>query len=257
MSIVSIIFTVLFYITLIIFFVGTIAKIIQYTKIPAPLKIPVAPAPLTKTGVVFRMFREVVFFESLFKSNKWTWLFGWMFHLGLLLVLIRHLRYFWPGDVPSILLLTQPFKYAAFMMVIGLVGLFLRRIFVARVRYISAPSDYLMLVLLFVIGVSGTVMTFTTNHTDIMMVKAFASGIVSFDWSNLPTEVHFLVHLLGVFILLAIFPISKLLHAPGMFFSPTRNQVDDSRKKRHISNWALSQEQNHEVKLEETIGKDK
>ncbi|SFV54572.1 Sulfite reduction-associated complex DsrMKJOP protein DsrM (= HmeC) [hydrothermal vent metagenome] len=256
MSVLSIIFTVLFYLALLVFFIGTIRKIVQYAKTPAPLKIPTAPTPLTKTGVVFRMFREVVFFESLFKSNKWTWIFGWMFHIGLLLVLIRHLRYFWPGDLPAILLLTQPFKYAAFVMVIGLLGLFLRRVIVERIRYISAPSDYLILILLLLIGISGTIMTFTTNHTDIMMVKAFASGIVSLHWNDLPTEIHFLVHLLAVFVLLFIFPISKLLHAPGIFFSPTRNQVDDSRSKRHISDWALAQEKNQEVKLEQTLGKD-
>ena len=34
-----------------------------------------------------------------------------------------------------------------------------------------------------------------------------------------------------------IFPISKLLHAPGVFFSPTRNQIDNPREKRHISAW--------------------
>jgi len=59
-----------------------------------------------------------------------------------------------------------------------------------------------------------------------------------------------------VFVLLAIFPISKLLHVPGVFFSPTRNQVDDARKKRHISPWALQQEKEHAVKLEQTLGKD-
>ena len=40
------------------------------------------------------MFREVVFFESLFKSNLWIWALGWLFHVGLALVLLRHLRYF-------------------------------------------------------------------------------------------------------------------------------------------------------------------
>ncbi|MBT4922953.1 MAG: nitrate reductase, partial [Candidatus Thioglobus sp.] len=153
----------------------------------------------------------------------------------------------------------QPFKYAAFAMVIGLTGLMGRRIFVERIRYISAPSDYLMLILLLIIGVSGVVMTFTSNHTDVMMVKEFASGLIAFPWigwSNLPTEVHFLTHIFLVFVLMAIFPISKLLHVPGVFFSPTRNQVDDSRKKRHISPWALKQEQEHAVRLEQTLGKD-
>ena len=256
MSFVSILFTALFYISLIILLVGLTRKTIQFWKTPAPLKIPTAPTQLTQTGVVLRMAREVTLFESLFKSNKWIWLFGWMFHIGLFLVLIRHLRYFYPGDLPEIFLLMQPFKYAAFAMVIGLGGLLARRIFVPRIRYISAPSDYLMLLMLLVIGISGVVMTFTENHTDVMAVKAFASGLITFNWADLPTEIHLLVHLLMVFVLMAVFPVSKLLHASGVFFSPTRNQVDDARKKRHISPWALEQEQSNAVKLEQTLGKD-
>lgn len=257
MSVVSTFFTALFYMSLVIFLVGMARKTYQYWVTPVPLKIPITPTPLTQTGVVMRLVREVVLFESLFKSNKWTWLFGWLFHIGLALVLIRHLRYFWPGDLPEVFLLMQPFKYAAFAMVIGLLGLMGRRIFVERIRYISAPSDYIMLVLLLIIGVSGVVMTFTSNHTDIIMVKGFASGLVTFNWVDLPTEIHFLMHILMVFILMAIFPISKLLHVLGVFFSPTYNQVDDARKKRHISSWALKQEQKHEVKLEQTLGQDK
>ena len=253
----SISFIILFYLSLLVFLVGLSIKIRQYALTPAPLKIPVAPAPLTKTGVVLRMIREVVIFESLFKANKWTWLFGWLFHFSLVLVLIRHIRYFWPGDVPSILILTQPFKYAAFTMIIGLFGLLLRRIVVDRVRYISAPSDYLMLLLLLTIGVSGSIMTFTSNHTNILMVKNFASGILLFNWSNLPSELSLALHLFMVFILLAIFPISKLLHAPGIFFSPTLNQIDNARKKRHIASWALHEELNHGEKLSDTLGQDK
>jgi nitrate reductase gamma subunit len=48
-----------------------------------------------------------------------------------------------------------------------------RRIAIERIRYISAPSDYLILLLLLVIGVSGVVMTFTSNHTDVIM-ESFA-----------------------------------------------------------------------------------
>jgi hypothetical protein len=36
---------------------------------------------------------------------------------------VNDARYFWPGDLPEIFLLIQPFKYAAFAMVIGLFGL--------------------------------------------------------------------------------------------------------------------------------------
>ena len=40
-----------------------------------------------------------------------------------------------------------------------------------------------------------------------------------------------------VALLMIIFPISKLLHAPGLFFSPTRNQTDNARELRHVSAW--------------------
>jgi hypothetical protein len=43
-------------------------------------------------------------------------------------------------------------------------------------------------------------------------------------------------------LLMLIFPFSKLLHAPGVFFSPTRNQVDDPREARHLVGWAAKLE---------------
>ena len=55
-----------------------------------------------------------------------------------------------------------------------------------------------------------------------------------FDWQPMPTDPMLLLHLLLVAILMIIFPFSKLLHAPGVFFSPTRNQVDNAREKRHM-----------------------
>jgi hypothetical protein len=35
-----------------------------------------------------------------------------------------------------------------------------------------------------------------------------------------------------------VFPVSKLLHAPGVFFSPSLNQVDDARERRHAAGWS-------------------
>ena len=42
----------------------------------------------------------------------------------------------------------------------------------------------------------------------------------------------FLIHFSLVMLLLIYFPFSKLVHSVGIFFSPTRNQIDNSRKKR-------------------------
>jgi nitrate reductase gamma subunit len=200
------------------------------------------PAPTTKTGVALRMGREVVFFESLFRSNKWIWIFGWIFHLSLLLAFFRHLRYAMSPDnvffaLVNLELVQAAGKYAGFAMVVGLAGLLARRIFVERVRYISNPSDYLMLLLIIAIAGSGLMMTFVA-HTDIVSLKAFALGLIYFDWQPLPSDPLLIIHLTLVASLMIIFPISKLLHAPGVFFSPSRNQVDNAREKRHLAPWA-------------------
>jgi nitrate reductase gamma subunit len=241
MSTLTIVYASLFYIATALLIGGLAYRIYVYSRTPAPLKIPTTPAPTTKTGVVMRMGREVVLFESLFKSNKWIWLFGWMFHLGLFLVLVRHLRYFLE-PVPFWVAAIQPFgKYASFLMVMGLAGLWARRFLVDRVRYISTPSDHLILALLVAIGFSGMMMTFV-SHTDIEGLKMFILGLLYVDVQPLPGDPILMVHLALIATLMIIFPISKLLHAPGVFFSPTRNQVDDPREKRHLSAWAAKLE---------------
>jgi nitrate reductase gamma subunit len=168
-------------------------------------------------------------------------LFGWIFHFALLLVLLRHLRYF-TEPVWTWVALIQPFgKYAAFAMVLGLAGLWGRRLVVERIRYISSPSDHLMLGLLLAIAVSGLMMKYVT-HTDIVGLKAFMLGIMYFDWHPLPLDAMLLVHLTLVAGLMIVFPFSKLLHAPGVFFSPSRNQVDNPRERRHVAPWATAVE---------------
>ncbi len=122
---------------------------------------------------------------------------------------------------------------AGFAMVAGLSALLARRLLVERIRYISGPSDYLMLALFLAIGLSGLGMKYLAR-TDIVSVKQFFLGLIYFDWRPLPADPALLVHLTLVLTLMVVFPFSKLLHAPGVFFSPSRNQADDSRERRHV-----------------------
>ena len=241
MSALSILYVILFYVAMITLVVGVTNKMLQYKRVPAPLKIAVTPAPLTKKGVAYRFFTEVVLFNSLFRATKWTWIFGFMFHASLLLAFFRHLRYVISPDSflwPLINnMVVQSFgHYAGFAMLFGLAGLFGRRIFVDRVRYISSPSDYLMLIL--IMGIAGTGLSIAyLQHTDIVQLKAFIMGLFLFDWQELPSDLVLLAHLTMVLTLMMIFPISKLLHAPGLFMAPTRYQIDNPREKRHLSPW--------------------
>ena len=101
-------YAVLLYAAAAVLVAGVGLRVWTYARTPAPLKIPTTPAPVTRGGVALRLLREVVLFESLFRSNLWTWAFGWLFHAGLALVLLRHLRYF-VEPVPGWLAFVQPF----------------------------------------------------------------------------------------------------------------------------------------------------
>ncbi len=234
-------YALLFYAASAILAGGLAFKVVQYARTPAPLKIPVTPAPTSTGGVAVRLAREAVLFESLFKANKWIWLFGWIFHAAMLLALVRHLRYA-TDPVWSWVALAQPFgMYAGFAMLGGLAALWFRRFAVERIRYVSVPSDHLMLALLIAITASGLAMRYVAR-TDIIALKRFILGLIRFDWQPIPTDPVLLVHLGLVAALMIIFPYSKLLHGPGLFFSPTRNQVDNAREKRHLSAWAAKLE---------------
>jgi nitrate reductase gamma subunit len=122
-------------------------------------------------------------------------------------------------------------------MVAALLALWARRVLVARIRYITEPADHLMLALLVAIGVSGLMMKFVAR-TDIVMVKQFFIGLMQFKLNPLPGDPVLLIHLGLVAALMIVFPYSKLLHGPALLFSPTRNQVDNPREKRHVAKWA-------------------
>jgi [DsrC]-trisulfide reductase subunit M len=236
-SALTVLYALAFYAAAAVLVLGVAWKCWVYARTPQPLKIPIPPAPTTRGGVVLRMLLEVTLFRALFRSNKWIWLFGWMFHVALAAVLARHLRYF-TEPVWYWVELAQPVGvYAGFAMLAGLAGLWARRVLVDRVRYISSPSDHLMLALLAAIAASGLAMKYVA-HTDIVALKAFFLGLVALDWQPLPADPVLLVHLALAAALMIVFPLSKLLHAPGVFFSPSLNQVDDARERRHAAGWS-------------------
>ncbi len=241
MSPLTIIYALLLYTATTVLIAGLAYRIVCYARTPAPLKIPTTPAPTTLPGVVLRMLKEVFLFSSLFKANKPTWIFGWLFHFAMLIVLLGHLRYFLEPVWPWVYVVQRYGVYTGSVMLVGLAGLSLRRIVVDRVRYISAPSDHLMLALIAAIAATGILMR-TVFYTNPVAVKFFVQGLIDFDWQPIPSDGILLIHLSLVATLMIVFPFSKLLHAPAIFFSPTLNQVDNPREHRHLASWAEDRE---------------
>ena len=204
--------------------------------------------PVSTPAVVMRMLLEILFFRSLFRntkaelhytpfspempkvaygSAKWLWLAGLAFHWSFLTIAIRHLRFF-TEPIPSFVSLLEsldgffqigvPAIYTTDAVILAAVTyLFVRRVVVPQLRYISLPADYFPLFLIMGIVLTGILMRYVTR-IDVVGIKELTMG-----WITLhPTvpegiDVMFYIHLFLVSMLLAYFPFSKLMHMGGFF----------------------------------------
>lgn len=217
---------------------GLLWRLVKYLTTPMPLPHALTPAPTTEAGSVLRVLGDVTLFQNLFKADKWLWAGAWVFHVSLAAILFRHLRYF-TYPVPALVLIMETVALLIGSL-FGATILFLlwRRFSLPRTLYISNLPDYFALVLLGLIAGSGLMVSYWL-HVNIVEVKAFILGLMTFHPVEVPHHPLFLLHLLFVLLLLIYFPFSKLLHAGGLIFSPSRHQPFQVqvRGKRYVNPW--------------------
>ncbi|MBF0450003.1 MAG: sulfate reduction electron transfer complex DsrMKJOP subunit DsrM [Candidatus Magnetomorum sp.] len=265
------------YAAFITFAIGVIYRIVNWAQSPVPFRIPTTCGqaeslpwikqnkidnPSTLWGVIVRMLLEVLFFRSLFRNiklefnagkriayewEKWLWLAALAFHWSFLAVLVRHLRFFTEPvpfaiqmleEMDSILQVGLPVIFlSGFALLAAATYLFVRRVVIPQVRYISLPADYFPLFLIMAIAATGMFMRYLTK-VDIIRIKELTMGLVSLH-PAIPDGVGtlFFVHLFLVCVLFAYFPFSKLMHSGGVLMSPTRNLANNNRAKRHVNPW--------------------
>ena len=265
------------YLAVSIFLVGIVIRVLGWARIPVPFRITTTcgqqraldwiPSqrienPPDTRSVIGRMALEILCFRSLLRNTKTVlvdgrrlvyatdlslWLGAMAFHWAMLVVLLRHLRLV-TNPVPAFVTLVErtdgfleigmPVVYlTSFVLLAAVAYLLVRRLTIPTVRYISLVGDYFPLFLLLGIAGSGIWMRHLAP-TDITSVKAMLLGLISFSPVVAPSVAPlFYGHLLLVSVLLAYFPFSKLLHAPGVFLSPTRNLANTNRAVRHVNPW--------------------
>lgn len=268
------------YLALVTFLVGMVYKIISWARVPVPFKIPTTcgqqkslpmfkhqpiESPYTKGQVFIRMVLEVLFFRSLFRNTRtelrsgpklaygsaeWLWLAGLVFHYSFLVIFLRHFRLFanpvptwveWLGHLDGFLQIGVPILYITDITIVAAATyLFLRRVWIPQLRYISLVADYFPLILILGIALTGISLRYWTK-VDVVHVKNLVVGLLMFN-PALPEnaaaiDAMFFVHIFLVCVLIAYLPFSKLTHMVGVFLSPTRNMTNDNRARRHINPW--------------------
>jgi len=260
-----------------VFLVGVVVRVARWAGSPVPFRIPTTCGqerslpwieqeklenPHTLPQVLGRMALEILCFRSLLRNTKTVmtpdrrlvyttdltlWLGAMAMHWSLAVILLRHLRLFtepvpgfvtWVEKADGFLEIGLPVIFiSSVLFLVALTYLILRRLLNPRVRYISLVGDYFAPLLLFGIGASGFWLRHLTK-TDVSAVKEMALGLVHFS-PVVPAGISplFFGHLFLVCTLLVYFPLGKLMHAPGVFLSPTRNLANNNRAVRHVNPW--------------------
>ena len=264
------------YAAILVFALGFVLRMLGWAKSPVPFCIPTTCGqqksldwidhakydnPSDGKGTFVRMLLEVLVFRSLFRNTKneirdgriaynleiWLWLFGLLFHYSFLTVLVRHLRFFL-DPVPGALLFVEKLDgilqmglpgvmLSGFLLFGAASFLFARRIVIPQVRYISLMADYFPILLIAVIAFTGILLRYFVK-ADVVAIKEFTMGLVTLS-PVIPAGISglFWAHLFLVCVLFAYFPFSKLMHAGGIFLSPTRNMPNKGRAVRHVNPW--------------------
>lgn len=268
--------TIFPYAIFVIFVAGFVYRIGKWAKSPVPFRIPTTCGqekslpwiknnpldnPCCKASAVGRMAGEIFLFRSLFGNSdvqmidgrpvygsaKWLWFFGLMFHGSLLVVAFRHLRFFTEPILNCVNFLSAldgffeigvPALYISDAALLGgLTFLFLRRVVLPQIRYISLFTDYFALLLIAGVAITGLLM----RHffpVDLNAVKTLVAGWLAFrPAAPEGAGVLFYMHLSFVFALIAWLPFSKLVHMGGIFMSPTRNLINNNRSRHHVNPW--------------------
>jgi nitrate reductase gamma subunit len=223
--------------------------------------------PHTRWGVAGRLMLEMLSFHSLMRNvrHEWVddadgaaprliyraslglWIGALVFHYSLLMVLLRHARFFldpvpaWLDGVEwldSFLRIgTVPFYLSGLALLGGALFLCLRRLWTPWLRYLSLPADFFPLYLFLGIALTGCMMRYS-SRVDIQAVKHFCMGLAGLHPSA-PASIGplFCAHITLACVLFAYLPFSKLVHMASLPLSPTRNMLGASRMEHHENPW--------------------
>ena len=220
---------VLPYITLIVFVVGMGYRFYVWSKTPQPGAITLFPAPESGRATFVNVIRESFLFPSLFKGDRFLWLISWIFHLTLALIAVGHVRVF--TDFPRLwaalginadTMSAVSGGIAGILITVCAVLLIGRRLAIVRVKEATNPSDYLALLLIVAILVTGNLMRFGA-HFDLAITGEYFAALATLSVTSaaFPQSGMFMLHFLLAQLLIIFIPFSKILHLGGIFFTQT------------------------------------
>ena len=179
-----------------------------------------------RAGALVGATVDVVFLRRLLVVNPALWVGEWGFHASLFLIILRHLRYFM-DPVPAWVAWAQtPGWIAGFVLPVALLYVLVVRLLTGQEKF-SSKANLLMLLVILAIGATGLMMS-TVYRTDLVAVKIFTLGIVTFHPSSPPVGALLVSHL-GLVLALLLYVPSHVFTAPLVILDSRRRELELNR----------------------------
>lgn len=208
-----------------VFIIGMTWRVGTWLRVPVPFPLTLSPRPVNTMGRIGRVCRELLLFPSLWCSDRGLWLWAWLMHVSLAMIIGGHIV-----GISSIGLQFMDIGFTAgqslalsallgtssgLLILVALIILLYRRTAIPEIKRLSDPADYFDLLLILSIVISGLHMRMTSLDVDLMAIRAYLGGIIHFRPTPIPHEWIFVSHFFLVNVLLIYIPFSKLVHFAG------------------------------------------
>lgn len=215
------------YFTIAIFLGGVAFKTIGWFLHAMFVKWALYPAPASRTGRLTSLFLEIFTLQSLSRGSKQVWIGALSFHVALALIIVGHIRVVsaYPDylmkqagitRIDSLSLIAG--GAAGVIIVLATFYLLVRRLSLPYVREISDASDYVDILLLMAVFLSGNYMRFF-SHITLDDTRIFFMSLASFTPKPPPGDPAFILHFFLGEIFLIYLPFSKLMHFIGQLIN--------------------------------------
>ena len=199
------------------------------------------PTSVSMTNEFKEMAREILYIQSMYHNHRSLWYFSFPFHFGLYVSIVFVLLVFLGAILESLGMAVgaeagyvgQAIHY--FTMPIGVIGsalaalgslgLLLSRVFRADLRRCSNPSDYLNLVLLLGVFVTG-LYVWAAQDMGYDQLRAFIASLVTFSPAT-GVSTAFAVHMVFAAAFLLYLPFTHMTHFVGKYFTYHKVRWED------------------------------
>ncbi|MEM4472884.1 MAG: respiratory nitrate reductase subunit gamma [Archaeoglobaceae archaeon] len=239
----------LVYIAVLIFAIVLLAKFVKYSTMPIHLRWEIYPVPhdprhehggsyyeevewwkkprqRTLAGELKEMLMEMIFIKKVFTYKRPLWWLTYPFHTGIYLILLWFLLLFISAilDIFKIEFLMIPAYYltlifgvlAMFLMLIFGLALLIRRIADWELRNYSSPMDYLNLIFILAVVITGILAW--QFDSDFSVAKDYMKSLITFSPPPTVSEITQL-HIIFLSLLLIYLPFTKMTHFLAKWFT--------------------------------------